>query len=144
MTSDPRTPRLKKFPLCSPTADMTVKLPARIPPPSTSAEEKKECYINLNDANFCDNVVSRNTTKQECCCTVGKGWGDNCEIYACPIPGRGTAKDSDDCIISLFASFLTLIQTLFVFQMILTSCALMEVDYCLFLVDRLWETRITS
>uniref|UniRef100_A0A671YSH1 Latent transforming growth factor beta binding protein 2 n=1 Tax=Sparus aurata TaxID=8175 RepID=A0A671YSH1_SPAAU len=59
-----------------------------IPPPSTSAEEKKECYINLNDANFCDNVVSRNTTKQECCCTVGKGWGDNCEIYACPIPGR--------------------------------------------------------
>uniref|UniRef100_A0A671YS24 Latent transforming growth factor beta binding protein 2 n=1 Tax=Sparus aurata TaxID=8175 RepID=A0A671YS24_SPAAU len=53
-----------------------------IPPPSTSAEEKKECYINLNDANFCDNVVSRNTTKQECCCTVGKGWGDNCEIYA--------------------------------------------------------------
>ncbi|XP_036928242.1 latent-transforming growth factor beta-binding protein 2-like [Acanthopagrus latus] len=73
---------------CRSLADMTIKLPARIPPPSSAAEEKKECYINLNDANFCDNVVSRNTTKQECCCTVGKGWGDNCEIYACPIPGR--------------------------------------------------------
>uniref|UniRef100_A0A4W6EV42 Latent transforming growth factor beta binding protein 2 n=1 Tax=Lates calcarifer TaxID=8187 RepID=A0A4W6EV42_LATCA len=51
-------------------------------------EERKECYYNLNDANFCDNVLSRNTTKQECCCTVGAGWGDNCEIHACPVPGR--------------------------------------------------------
>uniref|UniRef100_A0A665WA71 Latent transforming growth factor beta binding protein 2 n=1 Tax=Echeneis naucrates TaxID=173247 RepID=A0A665WA71_ECHNA len=50
--------------------------------------ERKECYYNLNDANFCDNVLSRNTTKQECCCTVGAGWGDNCEIHACPVPGR--------------------------------------------------------
>ncbi|XP_070697809.1 latent-transforming growth factor beta-binding protein 2-like [Pempheris klunzingeri] len=58
------------------------------PPSSPSAEERKECYYNLNDANFCDNVLSRNTTKQECCCTVGAGWGDNCEIHACPVPGR--------------------------------------------------------
>uniref|UniRef100_A0AAQ4RE16 Latent transforming growth factor beta binding protein 2 n=1 Tax=Gasterosteus aculeatus aculeatus TaxID=481459 RepID=A0AAQ4RE16_GASAC len=43
---------------------------------------RKECYYNLNDANFCDNVVSRNATKQECCCTVGAGWGDDCEIHA--------------------------------------------------------------
>ncbi|KAM8914977.1 latent-transforming growth factor beta-binding protein 2-like isoform 2-T2 [Spinachia spinachia] len=53
-----------------------------------SPEERKECYYNLNDANFCDNVVSRNATKQECCCTVGAGWGDDCEIHACPVPGR--------------------------------------------------------
>uniref|UniRef100_A0A3B4THE6 Latent-transforming growth factor beta-binding protein 2 n=1 Tax=Seriola dumerili TaxID=41447 RepID=A0A3B4THE6_SERDU len=59
-----------------------------VPPSATSAEERKECYYNLNDANFCDNVLSRNTTKQECCCTVGAGWGDNCEIHACPVPGR--------------------------------------------------------
>ncbi|KAM6961294.1 latent-transforming growth factor beta-binding protein 2-like [Aplochiton taeniatus] len=52
------------------------------------AVERKECYYNLNDANFCDNVLSRNTTKQECCCTVGAGWGDDCEIHACPSPGR--------------------------------------------------------
>ncbi|KAK5857298.1 hypothetical protein PBY51_010553 [Eleginops maclovinus] len=59
-----------------------------VPPSASSAEERKECYYNLNDANFCDNVLSRNTTKQECCCTVGAGWGDNCEIHACPLPGR--------------------------------------------------------
>uniref|UniRef100_A0A3Q1IFZ9 Latent-transforming growth factor beta-binding protein 2 n=1 Tax=Anabas testudineus TaxID=64144 RepID=A0A3Q1IFZ9_ANATE len=61
---------------------------ARVPPIIPSAEERKECYYNLNDANFCDNVLSRNTTKQECCCTVGAGWGDNCEIHACPVPGK--------------------------------------------------------
>ncbi|XP_076017741.1 latent-transforming growth factor beta-binding protein 2-like isoform X2 [Genypterus blacodes] len=59
---------------------------ATVPPPS--AEERKECYYNLNDDNFCDNVLSRNVTKRECCCTVGAGWGDNCEIHACPVPGR--------------------------------------------------------
>uniref|UniRef100_A0A667YB70 Latent-transforming growth factor beta-binding protein 2 n=1 Tax=Myripristis murdjan TaxID=586833 RepID=A0A667YB70_9TELE len=53
-------------------------------------QERKECYYNLNDANFCDNVLSRNTTKQECCCTVGTGWGDNCEIHVCPVVGQGT------------------------------------------------------
>ncbi|KAM9842615.1 latent-transforming growth factor beta-binding protein 2-like [Aulostomus maculatus] len=57
-------------------------------PSGPSAEKRKECYYNLNDANLCDNVLSRNTTKQECCCTVGAGWGDNCEIHACPVPGR--------------------------------------------------------
>ncbi|CAN9502211.1 unnamed protein product [Ophioblennius macclurei] len=56
-------------------------------PAGPSSDERKECYYNLNDANFCDNVLSRNTTKQECCCTVGAGWGDNCEIHACPAPG---------------------------------------------------------
>ncbi|KAJ8366370.1 hypothetical protein AAFF_G00360860 [Aldrovandia affinis] len=59
--------------------------PASVP---SDGEERKECYYNLNDANFCDNVLSRNTTKQECCCTVGAGWGDDCEIHPCPITGR--------------------------------------------------------
>uniref|UniRef100_A0A8C5E905 Latent transforming growth factor beta binding protein 2 n=2 Tax=Gouania willdenowi TaxID=441366 RepID=A0A8C5E905_GOUWI len=59
-----------------------------ITPSVPLTEERKECYYNLNDANFCDNVLSRNSTKQECCCTVGAGWGDNCEIHACPVPGR--------------------------------------------------------
>uniref|UniRef100_A0A8L0DL49 Latent-transforming growth factor beta-binding protein 2 n=1 Tax=Oncorhynchus mykiss TaxID=8022 RepID=A0A8L0DL49_ONCMY len=53
-------------------------------PASPTEEQRKECYYNLNDANFCDNVLSRNTTKQECCCTVGAGWGDDCEIHPCP------------------------------------------------------------
>ncbi|CAL8286351.1 unnamed protein product [Lota lota] len=67
-----------------------------IPPPSSPsspsspsrAEERKECYYNLNDADMCDNVLSRNATKQECCCTIGAGWGDNCEIHPCPLAER--------------------------------------------------------
>uniref|UniRef100_A0A8C0R6G5 Latent-transforming growth factor beta-binding protein 1 n=1 Tax=Canis lupus dingo TaxID=286419 RepID=A0A8C0R6G5_CANLU len=52
-------------------------------------EEKKECYYNLNDASLCDNVLAPNVTKQECCCTSGAGWGDNCEIFPCPVVGTG-------------------------------------------------------
>ncbi|XP_043367476.1 latent-transforming growth factor beta-binding protein 1 isoform X8 [Dermochelys coriacea] len=59
------------------------------------ADEKKECYYNLNDANFCDNVLTSNITKQECCCTLGAGWGDNCEIFPCPV--FGTAEFTDLC-----------------------------------------------
>ncbi|XP_067469468.1 latent-transforming growth factor beta-binding protein 2-like isoform X3 [Thunnus thynnus] len=73
---------------CRSLADVEPKPAVPVPPSAPSTEERKECYYNLNDANFCDNVLSRNTTKQECCCTVGAGWGDNCEIHACPVPGR--------------------------------------------------------
>uniref|UniRef100_A0A6Q2ZMK9 Latent transforming growth factor beta binding protein 2 n=1 Tax=Esox lucius TaxID=8010 RepID=A0A6Q2ZMK9_ESOLU len=68
-------------------------------PASPKEEQRKECYYNLNDANFCDNVLSRNTTKQECCCTVGTGWGDDCEIHPCPVTGRGrpTIVYADEC-----------------------------------------------
>ncbi|XP_029449746.1 latent-transforming growth factor beta-binding protein 1 isoform X3 [Rhinatrema bivittatum] len=58
-----------------------------------SGKEKKECYYNLNDANFCDNVLTSNVTKQECCCTLGAGWGDNCEIFPCPVLGSGEYTD---------------------------------------------------
>uniref|UniRef100_A0A8C4QNA1 Latent-transforming growth factor beta-binding protein 1 n=1 Tax=Eptatretus burgeri TaxID=7764 RepID=A0A8C4QNA1_EPTBU len=72
----------------------------------TPVEGRKECYINLNDANFCDNVLAVNITKQECCCTIGAGWGDNCEIYPCPVvasedfvklcpEGRGRVPNGD-------------------------------------------------
>uniref|UniRef100_A0A8C9XS70 Latent transforming growth factor beta binding protein 2 n=1 Tax=Sander lucioperca TaxID=283035 RepID=A0A8C9XS70_SANLU len=82
---------------CRSLADIDPTPAAPVPPSAPSAEERKECYYNLNDANFCDNVLSRNTTKQECCCTVGAGWGDNCEIHACPFPGRGTTRDANEC-----------------------------------------------
>uniref|UniRef100_A0A8C9VZP0 Latent transforming growth factor beta binding protein 3 n=1 Tax=Scleropages formosus TaxID=113540 RepID=A0A8C9VZP0_SCLFO len=48
-------------------------------------EEKKECYLNLDDTVFCDSVLATNVTRQECCCSVGVGWGDHCEIYPCPV-----------------------------------------------------------
>lgn len=69
---------------------MSLALSAHPTASGPAEEERKQCYYNLGDANFCDNVLSQNTTKEECCCTVGAGWGDNCEIHACPLPGKGT------------------------------------------------------
>eukprot|EP00062_Callorhinchus_milii_P013290 gi/632961229/ref/XP_007896640.1/ PREDICTED: latent-transforming growth factor beta-binding protein 1 isoform X2 [Callorhinchus milii] len=57
------------------------------PPGQMATEEKKECYYNLDDTNFCDNVLASNITKEKCCCTLGAGWGDNCEIFPCPVFG---------------------------------------------------------
>ncbi|KAM9441267.1 latent-transforming growth factor beta-binding protein 3 isoform 2-T2 [Clarias gariepinus] len=48
-------------------------------------DNKKECYLNLDDTVFCDSVLATNVTKHECCCSVGVGWGDHCEIYPCPV-----------------------------------------------------------
>lgn len=53
-------------------------------------DEKKECYMNLDDTVFCDSVLASNVTKQECCCSIGVGWGDHCEIYPCPVSQSGT------------------------------------------------------
>ncbi|XP_051972961.1 latent-transforming growth factor beta-binding protein 3-like isoform X2 [Xyrauchen texanus] len=47
--------------------------------------DKKECYLNLDDTVFCDSVLATNVTKQECCCSIGVGWGDHCEIFPCPV-----------------------------------------------------------
>nr|XP_048714217.1 latent-transforming growth factor beta-binding protein 3 isoform X3 [Caretta caretta] len=47
---------------------------------------KKECYLNFDDTVFCDSVLATNITRQECCCSLGAGWGDHCEIYPCPVP----------------------------------------------------------
>ncbi|XP_059496899.1 latent-transforming growth factor beta-binding protein 1-like isoform X2 [Stegostoma tigrinum] len=49
--------------------------------------EENECYYNLNDVQLCENILARNVTRQECCCTVGEGWGRECRIYQCPVPG---------------------------------------------------------
>ncbi|XP_061595317.1 latent-transforming growth factor beta-binding protein 3-like isoform X2 [Cololabis saira] len=48
-------------------------------------DDKRECYMNLEDAVFCDSVLATNVTKQECCCSIGMGWGDHCEIHPCPV-----------------------------------------------------------
>lgn len=53
-------------------------------------DDKKECYLNLDDTVFCDSVLATNVTKQECCCSIGVGWGDHCEIYPCPVSHSGT------------------------------------------------------
>ncbi|KAM9465783.1 latent-transforming growth factor beta-binding protein 1 isoform 2-T2 [Clarias gariepinus] len=90
-----------------------------LPAPKASSTERKVCYYNLSDENLCDNVLASNVTIEECCCTLGAGWGDNCEVFPCPIQdsdqftqmcpaGRGnipkednaspvTYKDADEC-----------------------------------------------
>ncbi|XP_026141357.1 latent-transforming growth factor beta-binding protein 1-like isoform X8 [Carassius auratus] len=63
--------------------------------PPVTPVERKECYFNLNDENLCDNVLASSVTKEECCCTLGAGWGDNCEVHPCPI--QGTDQFSQMC-----------------------------------------------
>ncbi|XP_064173266.1 latent-transforming growth factor beta-binding protein 1 isoform X1 [Anguilla rostrata] len=94
------------------------------PAPTVSSVERKECYYNLNDENLCENVLTSSVTMEECCCTLGAGWGDNCEVHPCPVQGTdqfaqmcpagkgsvptgdsifGTAasshKDADECVL---------------------------------------------
>ncbi|XP_046886162.1 latent-transforming growth factor beta-binding protein 1 isoform X2 [Hypomesus transpacificus] len=57
------------------------------PTPTASSVERKECYYNLNDENLCENVLTSHVTMEECCCTLGAGWGDNCEVHPCPVQG---------------------------------------------------------
>ncbi|CAB1316081.1 unnamed protein product [Coregonus sp. 'balchen'] len=75
-------------------------------------EDKKECYLNLDDTVFCDSVLATNVTKQECCCSIGVGWGDHSEFHSlCPV-GRGfyheegvtdyglsVHRDIDECVL---------------------------------------------
>ncbi|XP_078144725.1 latent-transforming growth factor beta-binding protein 1 isoform X2 [Centroberyx gerrardi] len=57
------------------------------PVPTVSSVERKECYYRLNDENLCESVLTSHVTLQECCCTLGAGWGDNCEVHPCPVNG---------------------------------------------------------
>uniref|UniRef100_A0A674AQS6 Latent-transforming growth factor beta-binding protein 1 n=1 Tax=Salmo trutta TaxID=8032 RepID=A0A674AQS6_SALTR len=121
---------------------------------SPTEEQRKECYYNLNDANFCDNVLSRNTTKQECCCTVGSGWGDDCidssplfpsllfSLSLCVCPSRlSLSPDVDECKMfgpdickngrcsNIFSSYSCLCRTGFYYDNIRLECV--DYDECL-------------
>uniref|UniRef100_A0A3Q0RUV1 Latent-transforming growth factor beta-binding protein 1 n=1 Tax=Amphilophus citrinellus TaxID=61819 RepID=A0A3Q0RUV1_AMPCI len=60
----------------------------------TLAEDltKHKCYYRLNDENLCESVLTSHVTLQECCCTLGAGWGDNCEVHPCPVNGTDQFK----------------------------------------------------
>ncbi|XP_026543520.1 latent-transforming growth factor beta-binding protein 4 isoform X4 [Notechis scutatus] len=51
---------------------------------------RRECYYDPNAAQACESVLARNATRQECCCSLGHGWGLDCHIQACP--SLGTAE----------------------------------------------------
>ncbi|XP_077174843.1 latent-transforming growth factor beta-binding protein 4 isoform X2 [Paroedura picta] len=48
---------------------------------------RRECYYDPNAAQACEDVLAGNATRQECCCTLGHGWGLDCHVQACPAPG---------------------------------------------------------
>nr|XP_023667897.1 latent-transforming growth factor beta-binding protein 4 isoform X2 [Paramormyrops kingsleyae] len=59
---------------------------APVPPPASLPGELRECYYNIQDQSTC-RVLTRNSTYQECCCTVGEGWGLHCQYSPCPTSG---------------------------------------------------------
>lgn len=69
---------------CRPRAGMELGRPVSLHPGSL---EKKECYYHIGDVPLCDSVLANNITKEECCCTEGAAWGDNCETHPCPVIG---------------------------------------------------------
>uniref|UniRef100_A0A3B5QVL2 Latent-transforming growth factor beta-binding protein 2 n=1 Tax=Xiphophorus maculatus TaxID=8083 RepID=A0A3B5QVL2_XIPMA len=94
--------------------------------PSTHiTEERKDCYYNLNDANICNNVLSRNTTKQECCCTAGAGWGDNCEIHPCQLSGKWIEICKNGQCSNFFSGYTCYCQSGYFYDKIRLEC----VDY---------------
>ncbi|XP_020363277.2 latent-transforming growth factor beta-binding protein 4 isoform X1 [Oncorhynchus kisutch] len=62
--------------------------------PPARPGELRECYYNTEEQSSCS-VLARNTTQQECCCTVGQGWGMGCQFDPCP--QLGTAEHQALC-----------------------------------------------
>lgn len=88
------------FPGSQPQAPASPGLPARPPPPSPPRRPspprqgpvgsgRRECYFDTAAPDACDNILARNVTWQECCCTVGEGWGSGCRIQQCPSTETG-------------------------------------------------------
>ncbi|XP_061136255.1 latent-transforming growth factor beta-binding protein 4-like [Syngnathus typhle] len=48
---------------------------------SEAGGELRECYYNVGSS--C-HLLAANSSWQECCCTLGEGWGLGCRYHACP------------------------------------------------------------
>ncbi|CAL8352205.1 unnamed protein product [Lota lota] len=67
----------------------------RYPPiPAGGPGDLRECYYSLELSAPC-RLLAANTTQQECCCTVGEGWGLGCQYLTCPTPN--TAEYQSMC-----------------------------------------------
>ncbi|XP_049432197.1 latent-transforming growth factor beta-binding protein 4 isoform X2 [Epinephelus fuscoguttatus] len=94
-----------------------VELAPVLPPlPAARPGELRECYYNLAERGTCS-LLATNTSQQECCCTVGEGWGLGCQYHTCPTadtaeflslcpsgrgyvttgPGAFSYRDVDEC-----------------------------------------------
>ncbi|XP_043931331.1 latent-transforming growth factor beta-binding protein 1-like [Protopterus annectens] len=52
-----------------------------------SSTNSSDCYYHINDISVCTNILARNISREVCCCTAGQGWGANCQVQPCPVPG---------------------------------------------------------
>lgn len=60
-----------------------------LPPlPEARPGELRECYYNLAERGTCS-LLATNTSQQECCCTLGEGWGMGCLYHTCPPTDTG-------------------------------------------------------
>uniref|UniRef100_A0A3P9PYX7 Latent transforming growth factor beta binding protein 1 n=1 Tax=Poecilia reticulata TaxID=8081 RepID=A0A3P9PYX7_POERE len=75
--------------VCPNGLDYNVMIAKCEPTQTAPSVERKDCYYHLSDENLCESVLSSHVTLKECCCTLGAGWGDNCEVYPCPVNGTG-------------------------------------------------------
>lgn len=62
--------------------------PMLLPLPQAHPGELRECYYNLAERGTCS-LLATNTTQQECCCTLGQGWGLGCQYHPCPTAYTG-------------------------------------------------------
>nr|XP_046257483.1 latent-transforming growth factor beta-binding protein 1 isoform X2 [Scatophagus argus] len=73
--------------VCPSGQDYNIMIAKCEPIPTAPSVERKDCYYRLNNENLCESVLTSHVTLQECCCTLGAGWGDNCEVHPCPVNG---------------------------------------------------------
>ncbi|XP_019723478.1 latent-transforming growth factor beta-binding protein 4 isoform X1 [Hippocampus comes] len=50
--------------------------------PAPRPGELRECYYDVSSSSC--SLLAANTSRQECCCTLGEGWGLGCRYLACP------------------------------------------------------------
>lgn len=70
------------------TVDVAVELqPSSAPQlpvlPAARPGELRDCYYNLHEQGSCSRLTA-NISQQECCCTMGEGWGLGCQYLTCP------------------------------------------------------------
>nr|XP_015196417.1 PREDICTED: latent-transforming growth factor beta-binding protein 4 [Lepisosteus oculatus] len=83
---DPQTRQCVSRPAAEPRVIPINAGGALVPDSRPQRSDAQECYYNTGDTRMCS-TLSRNTTRQECCCTIGEGWGLGCSFTPCPAPG---------------------------------------------------------
>ncbi|KAJ8280860.1 hypothetical protein GJAV_G00059950 [Gymnothorax javanicus] len=76
----------------SPSTDSQPHPDSNVHLPPARPGETRECYHNTREQGAC-NTISRNTTHQECCCTIGEAWGLGCQFSPCPVMGSAEYRE---------------------------------------------------